>query len=154
MELFDEELRALIGGDFYGRGDIRKSEERGRGKLERGIPRKGGRFSISTFSVTTNRLLLCLRGGLPTIGMVSFGPVLRRFKLLARGGVTGPSKPTGCLSCCCSEGASGLTTTIGGAEAARSGAEYLRSGWGMEDEDDDTREDDKVPLVEGWWLLL
>ncbi len=117
-------------------------------------PRKGGSFSISTFSVTTNRLLLCLRGGLPTIGIVSFGPVRRRFKLFARGGVIGPSKPTECLSCCCSEEASGLTTTIGGAGFARSGAEYLRSGWGMEDEEAEVREEDMLPLVGGWLLLL
>jgi hypothetical protein len=29
---------------------------------------------MSTLSVTTNLLLLCLRGGFPTIGIVSFGP--------------------------------------------------------------------------------
>lgn len=48
---------------------------------------KGGRRSMSTFSVTTKRLLRCLRGGLPTIGMVSLGPARRRFNVVARGGM-------------------------------------------------------------------
>lgn len=53
---------------------------------------KEGSFSISALSVTTNLLLLCFRGGFPTMGMVSFGPVLKPFKAV-RGGVAAP--PTG-----------------------------------------------------------
>ena len=49
-------------------------------------PANGGNFSISTFSVTTNLLLRCFRGGLPTMGIVSFGPRMR-FKGVVRGGV-------------------------------------------------------------------
>ena len=48
---------------------------------ERDSPRNGGRRSMSTFSVTMKRLLRCLRGGLPTIGMVSFGPARRRLRV-------------------------------------------------------------------------
>jgi hypothetical protein len=57
-------------------------------------PKNGGSRSMSTFSVTTNLLLRCLRGGFPTIGMVSLGPVLRRdVKEPARGGVAPPPRP-------------------------------------------------------------
>ena len=91
------------------------------------VPMKGGSFSISTFSVITKRLLLCFLGGFPTIGMVSFGPVRRRVSVFARGGVTDPSRE--CLSMVAGSGAaSGLTTTMGGAGAARSGAAYPRGG--------------------------
>lgn len=59
----------------------------------------GGRRSISTFSLTTNRLLRCLRGGLPTMVTVSLGPVRNRLSVLARagirGGPAGPSRPSG-----------------------------------------------------------
>lgn len=88
------------------------------------IPRKGGRRSISTFSETTKRLLLCFLGGLPTIGMVSFGPERRRLRVPARGGVAEPSRPPrDVLSIPSYEpertlgsGAeSGLVTTMGGA---------------------------------------
>lgn len=92
------------------------------------IPKKGGKRSISTLSFTTKRLLLCFLGGLPTIGMVSFGPVGRSRLRLARGGVVGPpedSTTNGCLSSA-SGGASGLTTTIGGAGDALS-TPYRRS---------------------------
>ena len=47
---------------------------------------------MSTFSVTIKRLLRCLRGGLPTIGMVSLGPARRRFKVE----VLGIVEPLGC----------------------------------------------------------
>ena len=80
----------------------------------------GGSFSISTFSVITNRLLRCFRGGLPTIGMVSLGPVLSRLSVLALGGVLGP--PSSEVRSMGSTDVSGLTTTIGGAGAALSGA--------------------------------
>lgn len=50
------------------------------------LPANGGSFSISTFSVTTNLLLRCFRGGLPTMGIMSFGPRMR-FNGVVRGGV-------------------------------------------------------------------
>ena len=46
---------------------------------------------MSTFSVTIKRLLRCLRGGLPTIGIVSLGPARRRFKVEVLG-----IEPLGC----------------------------------------------------------
>lgn len=67
--------------------------------------------------------------------MVSLGPVLKRLMALTLGGVTGPSMPKEVGLSCESLEASGLTTTIGGAGDARSGAEYRRSGcWGAEEE--------------------
>ena len=77
-----------------------------------------GSFSISTFSVMTNRLLRCFRGGFPTIGIVSFGPVLKRPSVLALGGVLGPSPKE--VRSMGSEEVSELTTTMGGAGAALS----------------------------------
>lgn len=74
----------------------------------------------------TNLLLRCFRGGLPTIGMVSLGPVLSRPRVLDLGGALGPS-PRDVLSIG-SEDASGLTTTIGGAGAALSCPLYARCG--------------------------
>lgn len=87
---------------------------------------KGGSFSISTFSVTTKRLLRCFLGGLPTIGIVSFGPGLMRLIGLVLGGVWGDEGDTTSFACCVelveeaerldlrggSAGAS--TTTVGG----------------------------------------
>ena len=115
-------------------------------------PRKGGSFSISTFSVTTNRLLRCLRGGFPTIGMVSLGPVRRRLSVLALGGVFGPS-PSEVLSI---GSDSGLTTTMGGAGEALSGAEYPRCTPALPMDDDGfDRADDMDPFDPGKeWLLL
>lgn len=85
----------------------------------------GGRRSISTFSVTTKRLLRCLRGGLPTMGIVSLGPARRRLMVEVRGAVPlAWSRPRESLSWGMPErevrwmgswGASGLTTTMGGA---------------------------------------
>jgi hypothetical protein len=91
---------------------------------------------MSTFSVTTKRLLRCLRGGFPTIGIVSRGPERRRLRVLARGGVELPSKPIvlrsgelygperGARSGVGSE----LTTTIGGMGVGFTVEGYLRSG--------------------------
>lgn len=93
---------------------------------------KGGRRSISTFSVTTKRLLRCFLGGLPTMGIVSLGPARRRLRVVARGGVAFPrSRPRECLSeaepgrGADSEAESEETTTIGGAGES---AGDLRSG--------------------------
>lgn len=61
-------------------------------------PLKVASFSISTLSVTTKRLLRCLRGGFPTIGMVSRGVERSRLSVLARGGVTLPSNANGMRS--------------------------------------------------------
>lgn len=118
------------------------------------VPMNGGSFSISTFSVITNRLLRCFRGGLPTIGMVSFGPVLNLLSVLALGGVLGPS-PRECLSML-SEAVSGLTTTIGGAGAALSGALYARCGTpGPSEVEEAVRAEFTEPFVDDReWLLL
>lgn len=89
------------------------------------------------------------------MGIVSLGPVRRRLRGL-RGGVMG-SKPRECLSIILSlEEASGLTTTMGGAGDARSGAAYLRSAFrGAVEPDEPGREEGRVPLVPGTaWLLL
>lgn len=89
---------------------------------------KGGRRSISTFSVTTKRLLRCFLGGLP-MGIVSLGPARRRLRVVARGGVAFPRSE--CLSeaepgrGADSEAESEETTTIGGAGIS---AGDLRSG--------------------------
>ena len=94
----------------------------------------GGKRSIPTFSFTTNRLLRCLRGGLPTMVMASLGPVRSRLRVLARagirGGPAGPSRPSDERS---GEpkpdwragSASGCTTTSGGVEAGAGFAAYL-----------------------------
>lgn len=104
-------------------------------------PMKGGRRSISTFSVTTKRLLRCFRGGLPTMGIVSLGPARRRFKVVALGGVAftwseveGLSRaPLGWLARVdASEGVSELTTTIGG--VGPPSEEDLRSDVAIPDE--------------------
>lgn len=108
-------------------------------------PKNGGRRSISTFSVTTNRLLLCLRGGLPTIGMVSLGPVLRRLNVPTRGGVAPPPRPPWSMLLETLSGEpprwspwSGLTTTIGGVPGTS--LLYLRSGVpGPEEAGDEAR---------------
>lgn len=91
---------------------------------EEGVPMKGGSFSISTFSVITKRLLRCLRGGFPTIGMVSFGPERSRLRAVFLGGVARPGARSGCreVRSMGSEAGSGLTTTIGGAAVDLSGA--------------------------------
>lgn len=114
----------------------------------------GGSFSISTFSVITNLLLRCFLGGLPTIGMVSLGPVLNRLRVFARGGALGPS-PREVLSIG-SEDASGLTTTMGGAGDALSCPLYARCGTPPPSEPEDVgRDGPNDPLVVGReWLLL
>lgn len=70
----------------------------------------------------------------------------------------GPSKPREWRSIGRSlEGASGLTTTMGGAGDARSGAEYLRSGFrgAVDETEDGGRAGGREPLVAGReWLLL
>lgn len=90
------------------------------------VPLNAGSLSISTFSLTTKRLLRCLRGGLPEMGIVSLGAGRRpRFASApTRGGVRGPASPPSLSSF---EGASGLTTTMGGAVPAALGLAYLRS---------------------------
>ena len=84
-------------------------------------PAKAGSRSISTFSVTTKRLLLCFLGGLPTIGIVSLGPARSLFRVVLRGGVAAPPGPAASLppaaKRCPSPAASGLTTTMGGETA-------------------------------------
>ena len=135
MQLPDKELRTLLGWSFYS-CYVKSDKGRKMGKWNsKNAPPKGGNLSISTFSLTTKRLLRCFRGGLPTIGMVSLGPVLKRLMVLTLGGVTGPSKLKEVALSCWSLDASGLTTTMGGAGDARSGAEYRRSGcWGADAE--------------------
>lgn len=109
---------------------------------------------MSTFSVTTKRLLRCLRGGLPTIGIVSRGPERRRFKVLARGGVELPSNPMGLRSGelyevereARSDVGSELTTTIGGMGEALVVEVYLRSGTeGVIEAEEAGRPEDEAP---------
>lgn len=114
MQLLDEELWSLGWWGFW--VYVLRCGIIGGGLQH--LPMKDGNFSISTFSVMTNRLLRCFRGGFPTIGMVSFGPVLKRPSVLDLGGVLGPSPRD--VRSMGSEEASELTTTIGGAGAARS----------------------------------
>lgn len=91
---------------------------------------------MSTFSVTTKRLLRCLRGGFPTIGIVSRGPERRRLSVFARGGVEVPSRPIvlrsgelyGPERGARSDDGSELTTTIGGMGDGFPVEGYLRSG--------------------------
>lgn len=93
-----------------------------------------------------------MRGGLPTIGMVSLGPARRRFKVEVLG--TEPlewSKPRESLSwdevcrlvlLTLSWDESGLTTTIAGARLGISAVVFLWSSWEGVDTDLDKFEDD------------
>lgn len=101
-----------------------------------------GSRSISTFSDGTKRLLRCLRGGLPIIGIVSLGVCWRRrLRGVCLGGSPGlrlirscpPTYPPLACACVLPPCESGLTTTIGGAGDERSPCAILpvRSGaWG------------------------
>jgi hypothetical protein len=109
---------------------------------------------MSTFSVTTKRLLRCLRGGLPTIGIVSRGPERRRFRVLARGGVELASKPIvlrsgelyGPERGARSDVGSELTTTIGGMGVGFPVEGYLRSdGEGTAEVEEAGRAEDDCP---------
>jgi hypothetical protein len=108
LQLANEELRSLCRRCFC--QEKSKSEHVFRQDTMY-IRRNGGSFSISTCSFTTNRLLRCLRGGLPTMGIVSCGVVRSRLIGLVRGGDTRPpsSPPLDA-----GDDASGLTTTMGG----------------------------------------
>lgn len=82
MQLLDKQL-----GPFIGRRFCRIVRDI-QGALPVHVPMKGGRRSMSTFSDTTKRLLRCLRGGLPTMGMVSLGPARSLLSAVLRGGLS------------------------------------------------------------------